>query len=92
MNGTGPKEMRELLSKYWALMQDALDVGLEMLISTKLKENGRPWFYGYVHEVGAGFESNGINHLDFSAYEWRAVESNEAELKTVEEFINKHKK
>ena len=92
MNGTGPKEMRELLSKYWALMKDALDVGLEMLINTKLKENGRPWFYGHVHEVGADFENNGINHLDFFAHEWQAVESNEAELKAVEEFINKHKK
>ena len=92
MNGTDPKEMRELLSKYWALMQDALDIGLEIAIYTRLKENGRPWFNGYVHEVDADFKNNGINHLDFYAHEWRAVELNEAELKTVEEFINKHKK
>lgn len=92
MNGTNSKEMRELLGKYYALMQDAFDLGLEMEINTKVKENGRQWLFGYVHEVGAGFENNGINHIAFYAFEWQTVEGNEAELKTIEEFINNHKK
>ncbi len=73
-------------------MQDALDIGLEMAIFTRLKESGRPWFNGYVHVEGADYKNDGIYHLNFFAYDWQAAERNEAELKAVEEFINNHKK
>lgn len=90
MNGTGPKEMRELLSKYWALMKDSFGSGVIMEIITRGSDD-KVWFFGYVAEEEAKV-FNSENYLAFSAYAFCSVEENENVLKTVEEFINNHKK
>lgn len=90
MKWTGPKEMRELLYKYCALMQDSFGSGVIMEIITR-RSDDRLWFFGYVAEEGTE-KFNSENYLAFSAYAYCSVTENENVLKTVEEFINNHKK
>lgn len=95
MKGTNRKEMRKLLNKAIALMKMAFDNGIDMSVGTRLKDNGRPWFTGYVYEEGTDFSNpveDGKSNLFFTCYEWRDVAGNEDQLERVKEFIENHKK